>query len=140
MTFARFRISTHAGLQPWGFAADGEVEDYALLIDPISPSSTLTTSYEYAPRTSSQQTGRNESIQNREKVRLSRRRREETRSDGTTSATPLLNLRDTGRANSNHFDFELEEQENAHSIDLSLHDAALKELLEESDNWMNALS
>jgi hypothetical protein len=31
-TFARFRISTGGGLQPWGAAVDGEVEDYEVYI------------------------------------------------------------------------------------------------------------
>lgn len=31
-TFARFRFSTVAGLAPTGFAADGEIEDYAVAI------------------------------------------------------------------------------------------------------------
>ena len=32
-TFARFRISSQGGLSPTGFAADGEVEDYAVTIE-----------------------------------------------------------------------------------------------------------
>jgi len=34
MTFARFRISTAGGLAPGGLAADGEVEDHAVFIEP----------------------------------------------------------------------------------------------------------
>ncbi len=33
-TFARFRLSSAGGLTPTGSAADGEVEDYAVIIDP----------------------------------------------------------------------------------------------------------
>jgi len=33
-TFARFRISQQGGLTPRGFAPDGEVEDYEVLIEP----------------------------------------------------------------------------------------------------------
>ena len=36
-TFARFRISTIGGLNPTGPAADGEVEDHLLIIEPTSP-------------------------------------------------------------------------------------------------------
>ena len=42
-TFARFRLSTSAGLTPTGPAPDGEVEDYALsvMIDATPPSSSI---------------------------------------------------------------------------------------------------
>jgi len=36
-TFARLRISTAGGLTPVGFAADGEVEDHQIIIDPQPP-------------------------------------------------------------------------------------------------------
>ncbi|HEX4411983.1 MAG TPA: VCBS repeat-containing protein [Lacipirellulaceae bacterium] len=36
-TYARFRLSSAGGLSPFGLALDGEVEDYALTIDPPGP-------------------------------------------------------------------------------------------------------
>jgi hypothetical protein len=40
-TFARFRLSTAGGLSPTGAALDGEVEDYAVTIDAVTPSTGL---------------------------------------------------------------------------------------------------
>ncbi|MCH8042608.1 MAG: VCBS repeat-containing protein, partial [Planctomycetes bacterium] len=40
-TFARFRLSTAGDLGPGGLAADGEVEDYQIAIDPPTPASGL---------------------------------------------------------------------------------------------------
>jgi hypothetical protein len=34
-TYARFRFSTAGGLQPFGLAPDGEVEDYTVIIEPL---------------------------------------------------------------------------------------------------------
>ena len=36
-TFARFRLSTAAGLGPAGPASDGEVEDYRITLEPKTP-------------------------------------------------------------------------------------------------------
>ncbi|TWT78378.1 FG-GAP repeat protein [Posidoniimonas polymericola] len=43
-TYARFRISTHGQLGPEGLAADGEVEDYPLMIDPAPVEAPLASS------------------------------------------------------------------------------------------------
>ncbi|WP_197529520.1 FG-GAP-like repeat-containing protein [Botrimarina mediterranea] len=40
VTYARFRLSTAGGLPTTGFAADGEVEDYAVMIEPTQSYST----------------------------------------------------------------------------------------------------
>ena len=42
ITYARFRCSTGTGLEPTGFAVDGEVEDYRLLLLAPSPTQTHT--------------------------------------------------------------------------------------------------
>ena len=45
-SYARFRISTEAGLSYNGAAADGEVEDYAVDILPVSPAMNLSNRYD----------------------------------------------------------------------------------------------
>ena len=41
VTYARFRLSTAGGLQPFGFAPDGEVEDYRVTIEAAPTTGTI---------------------------------------------------------------------------------------------------